>query len=96
MAETPTAENGLPPERYDDPWDFTVTWSPESTLPNPILRLFRGRSTVRQGEAVKRTDKGHATFYASQVDKYVRAYHPTRSDITATATRVTPPAKDPS
>lgn len=93
MSERQTPESGLPPERYDDPWDFTVTWS-EGVLPNPVLWLFRHRSTVERGRAVHHTDKGHATYYVEAVNRWLAKYRPERTDILASATRVIPSGSD--
>ena len=72
MAETPQtpAEAGAPPERFDDPWNFAVTWDPErGPLYMPILRLFLHSPTITPGEAIKRTDKGHATYWSLAGDR---------------------------
>lgn len=71
---------------WEIPWTFTVTWDPEcGALPWPILRLFRGRSTIEPGRALKETDQGHSTYYERSVKSYVGKYHPTRDDIVASA-----------
>lgn len=73
----------------DDRWVFTVTWDPDKgTLPNPILMLFRGSRTVRPGECVRVTDRGHAAHYVKAVQVYVQQHWPDRDDITASAAEV--------
>lgn len=89
---THAADIDAPPERYDDPWDFTVAWEPEQgSLPSPILRLFRHRSEVQPGVAIHHTDKGHSTHYVRAVQSYLAKWHPERTDVKATAARVFPP-----
>lgn len=71
---------------WDIPWTFTVTWDPEvGRLPWPILRLFKYRSTITPGRAVKHTDRGHATHYERATRQWLAKYDPDRSDIAATA-----------
>lgn len=81
---------------FDAPWEFVVTWNPESgALPYPILHyLFRHRSTVEPGRAVHQTDKGHATHYERAVRQWLTKYQPGRTDVAPAASEVPcPPEK---